>query len=32
MTHPDGSSRPASDRRYIDVPSMGGLAEALGFF
>ena len=34
MTHPDGSSRPAMrcDRRYIDVPSMGGLAEALGFF
>ena len=31
MTHPNGSSR-RCDRRYIDVPSMGGLTEALGFF
>ena len=34
MTHPDGSSRPAMALRpeIIDVPSMGGLTEALGFF
>jgi|SRR6476646_2224198 hypothetical protein len=31
MTRPNGSSR-RCDRRYIDVPSMGGLTEALGFF
>ena len=31
MTQPNGSSR-RCDQRYIDVPSMGGLTEALGFF